>query len=120
MKKSVKKLQIGNFISVLLDFLVMLTWLASFRFGGDTLLPVMLFLTALHASFIWWIYHFINRSGMIYAMPIQQKYLILGMLIATSLLCLISALMGGNASTLFVMLINGAMVLSYPNSRFAK
>ncbi|HEL2217157.1 TPA: hypothetical protein TZ820_002118 [Streptococcus suis] len=120
MENKCKKIQIGKFISLLIDFLVMLLWLASFRFDTVTLMPMMLLLTILHALFIIGVYHSIKRNSLIYDMPVQQKYIILVTLVVTSLLCLVSALTGGSASTLFTMLINGVLVLSYPDLRFVK
>lgn len=118
MEKSVKKFR--NFISLWMDFLVMMSWFASFRVSLNILIPIMLSLTVLHVFFITGVYHFIKRKSLIYAMPVQQKYIILGIVIVTSLLCLISALTGDNAISLFIMLMNGLLVLSYPNLRFVK
>ncbi|HFU3999942.1 TPA: hypothetical protein ACGO3D_000022 [Streptococcus suis] len=120
MESKCKKIQIGKFISLVIDFSVTMTWFASFRFGIETLMPMMLLLTVLHVLFIIWAYRSIKRNSLIYDMPAQQKYIILVTLVVTFLLCLVFTLTGGSASALFTMLINGVLVLSYPNPRFVK
>lgn len=91
-------------------------WLVSVRSDGKFLLPIMLILTMFHALVIATSYYFLKKRGMSYRMPVHQRYLILGVALASAILCMESMIMG-EVSRLFLLLINGGLVLVCPIAR---
>ncbi|HFI0635212.1 TPA: hypothetical protein ACGO2G_001702 [Streptococcus suis] len=113
---NLKIVKIGNYASIAIDLLVFLIWLVSVRSDGKVLLPIMLILTLLHALVIATSYYFLKKRGMLYRMPVHQRYLILGVVLGSALLCMESMIMG-EVSSLFLLLINGGLVLVCPIAR---
>ncbi|HFI0701645.1 TPA: hypothetical protein ACGO3H_001106 [Streptococcus suis] len=114
--ENLKIIKIGNYASLAIDLLVFLIWLVSVRSDGKVLLPIMLILTLLHALVIATSYYFLKKRGMLYRMPVHQRYLILGVVLGSALLCMESMIMG-EVSSLFLLLINGGLVLICPIAR---
>ncbi|MGU7929052.1 hypothetical protein ACS6XX_05545 [Streptococcus suis] len=113
---NLKIIKIGNYASIVIDLLVFLIWLVSVRSDGKVLLPIMLILTLLHALVIGTSYYFLKKRGMLYRMPVHQRYLILGVVLGSALLCMESMIMG-EVSRLLLVLINGGLVLICPIAR---
>ncbi|WP_105210329.1 hypothetical protein [Streptococcus suis] len=113
---NLKIIKIGNYASIAIDLLVFLIWLVSVRSDGKVLLPIMLILTLLHALVIATSYYFLKKHGMLYRMPVHQRYLILGVVLGSALLCMESMIMG-EVSRLLLVLINGGLVLVCPIAR---
>ncbi|HEL1991021.1 TPA: hypothetical protein U1348_000066 [Streptococcus suis] len=111
-----KIIKIGNYASIAIDLFVFLMWLVSFRSDGKDLLPIMLILTMLHTLVIATSYYFLKKHGMSYRMPVHQRYLILGVALASAILFMESMIMG-EVSRLFLLLINGGLVLVFPIAR---
>lgn len=111
-----KMMKIGNYASIAIDLLVLLMWMVSVRSDGKVLLPVMLILTLLHALVIASSYYFLKKRGMSYRMPVHQRYLILGVALASAILFMETMIMG-EVSRLFLLLINGGLVLVCPIAR---
>ncbi|MFM0792232.1 hypothetical protein ACTMS8_04670 [Streptococcus suis] len=113
---NLKIIKIGNYASIAIDLLVILIWLVSVRSDGKVLLPIMLILTLLHALVIATSYYFLKKRDMLYRMPVHQRYLILGVVLGSALLCMESMIMG-EVSRLLLVLINGGLVLICPIAR---
>lgn len=111
-----KIIKIGNYASIAIDLFVFLMQLVSVRSDGKVLLPIMLILTLLHALVIGTSYYFLKKRGMSYRMPVHQRYLILGVALASAILFMQSMIMG-EVSRLFLLLINGCLVLVCPIAR---
>lgn len=113
---NLKIIKIGNYASIAIDLFVFLMWLVSVKSDGKVLLPIMLILTMLHALVIATSYYFLKKHGMSYRMPVHQRYLILGVALASAILFMESMIMG-EVSRLFLLLINGGLVLVCPIAR---
>lgn len=90
--------------------------MVSVRSDRKVLLPIMLILTMFHALVIGTSYYFLKKRGMSYRMPVHQRYLTLGVAFASTILFMESMIMG-EVSRLFLLLINGGLVLVCPIAR---
>lgn len=113
MEKYITFLKLGNISSIIIDCLVMLLWFTTIRFSNNLFLQIMFILTILHSILIIFSYLVMRRNQKDYKVSKQQKLLVLGVLIITSLITLFLSIIGSDSLALLIVFVNSILVLLY-------
>ena len=109
------KLQLGRLLSLLVDIIVIFLWIGDNTGKRSGIVIWMLSLTLLHVCLSAASLIFIKFKRIPYSWSKEQKNVIVLVSLMTFLISLFSILNRDNPITLYIMLVNGILVSSYPH-----
>lgn len=109
------KLQLGRLLSLLVDIIVIFLWIGDITGKRSGIVIWMLSLTLFHVCLSVASLILIKFKRIPYSWSKEQKNVIVLVSLMTILISLFSILNRDNPITLYIMLVNGILVSSYPH-----
>lgn len=115
MKTIDNQLKVGKIISIVIDLVVMFFWFVNIKLGQRLFIDWLIILSVIHFSIVLTAYFILNYHKRYYKLGKQQVYIVTIVSLLTLVMTIFVFLTEGDALLLFLLLLNGIILLSYPN-----
>lgn len=115
MKTIDNQLKVGKIISIVIDLVVMFFWFVNIKLGQRLFIDWLIILSVIHFSIVLTAYFILNYHKRYYKLGKQQVYIVTIVSLLTLAMTIFVFLTEGDALLLFLLLLNGIILLSYPN-----